>query len=191
MTQERKLTDDIEAREKFRKIGVVVFIRNLHGQILLTRENKTHDTDGGIVDQYSVLCETSEDGEDWAETLLRGLKEELGDGGENENFVIDPYHSLVGESLFAKDVLARVVVIYYIKDPNQIFSSKGDGETTPLGWFYLHQFDSADVIKRLRPGVRGILNECIKKSVFTPDPFRDFVSLSLDNLRNLSPYYTR
>ena len=56
-----------------------------------------------------MLCETSEDGEGWGETLVRGIKEELGVDYiyQPTLFSIGKKDGYLGETIFVEGVLAR------------------------------------------------------------------------------------
>lgn len=170
---ERKLTSETKS---FRKTGVVIIILNQEGQILTFLETAPRDTDGSSAGNFSVTCETTNPGENWADTVIRGLKEELGgEMAESGVLYMDPDSSFLGESLFSPNVLARVVVLYYTPYDNQILNADGDGETIVVGWA------SPNELLRypLRPGVKKILQECLANGCFPTRPSLDTKLLPL------------
>lgn len=187
---ERILSGEREVAERYRKVGVVVFVFNNREEILLLEERgKAHDTDGARIGDFSVICETANHGEDWAENIVRGIQEELGtEVLESGRFAVDTQRCFIGESVFGPDVLARVAVLHYMGNPNDIFSATGDGEVAVVGW----QKQQELLNYPLRSGVRKILEECIKGGHFKniARTQNQLVPLSLDSLRATGPTCT-
>lgn len=184
---ERKLSQDVEIAEHYRKVGVVVFIFNNHGELLLLQERgKVHDTDGAKTGDFSVICETANPKEDWAANVVRGIQEELGQEVlATGRFAVDPQRCFVGESIFGPGVLARVAILHYIGEPDDLLSASGDGEVVVVGW----QKPQELLKYPLRSGVRKILKECINGREFREvDAAHDrLVPLSLGTLRATMP----
>ncbi len=180
---ERRLSTDREARERYQKVGVVVFILNELGEVLVVRENSANLDTGKRVGEYGVICETSNGGETWEETVIRGLGQELGIEPDQVStfFRVSPDESFLGESPFVDGVLARVVAIRWVGQAD-FTSFSGDGEVSIVGWekpgnlpFY-----------RLRAGVRKILGECLEGRVLARTgsiPQENLLPLSVDSLR--------
>ncbi len=154
-----KLSPQEEVKELYKKIGVVVFILNSRGQILVLQENKVNPETAKVAGEFSVLCETSEGDESWSETVVRGLKEELGLGTDQifEHFDLDPEKCFLGETLFVDGVLARLVLARYKGPDDLFFSLSGDGEVNVIGWENPENLCAFD----LRVGVRKVLSECL------------------------------
>jgi|SRR3989344_4059173 len=183
MLTERRISQGIETREAYRKVGAVVFIQNTQGQLLLLQEQgKTHDTDGAKDGDYSVVCETGILGEDWASNVMRGIEEELGPAiAASGHLAIDPNQCFVGESVFSPGVLARVVILHYQGNPTNTLRIAGDGEVTVAGWE-----DPGKILQfPLRSGVRKILQECLQEGLFDrlDASGQGLLPLSLENLR--------
>lgn len=166
---------------------MVVFIFNNRGETLLLQERgKIHDTDGAKVGDFSVVCETANPGEDWAANVVRGIKEELGfevlTAGQ---FAVDPEKCFIGESVFGPRVLARVAILHYAGEPNDLLTAYGDGEVVVVGWRKPEELLSYP----LRSGVRKILAECINGGEFGEVAAASdrLVPLSLGNLRATMP----
>lgn len=159
---ERRLTSFQEAKEKYRKTGVVVFVLNQEGNALVVRENSEESVTGKEKGSLGVICETSQEGEGWEGTVIRGLKEELGiDSRQTSNIKIDPEHCFLGESLFVEGVLARVAIVHWVGNDDVLLSASGDGEVTPVGWE-----KPKDLVSRpLREGVKKILQECLDEGL--------------------------
>ncbi len=175
---ERKISSDIEIKEKYQKVGVVIFVLNKDGEILLLRENTQNTVTGKTPGEYGVVCETSQEAEDWKETVIRGFKEELGIDPEVDDILkIDPKSSFLGETLFVEGVLARALVVYWTKEKDMIFSFVGDGEIEIVGWKHIEDFSSYN----LRTGVRNVLQSCLKHNLL-----QDRLHFSEENLLPLS-----
>lgn len=173
---EKVLTPDSEIRQRYAKAGVVAFVKNSSGQILLLQEKQTKRETGKNSGDISVLCETSEDGESWGETLIRGIKEELG-----VNYILQPTlfgiskeDGYLGEIVFVKGVLARVAVVHFI-GPTDLFVPETDlGEVEVVGW----EIPAKLANYSLRVGVRNVWNEC-QDIVSAESRFNDLWPLSL------------
>lgn len=184
---ERILSRDLEVAELYRKVGAVVFVFNNRGETLLLQERgKVHDTDGAKTGDFSVICETANPGEDWAANVVRGIREELGQEAlATGRFAVDPKRCFVGESVFGPGVLARVAILHYTGEPNDLLSAEGDGEVLVVGW----QKPEELLRYPLRSGVRKILAECINGGEFGEVDAADgrLVPLSLGTLRATMP----
>jgi len=146
-----------EVKEKCEKRGVVAFIFNRKGEVLLVRENSGRKDTGGIEGSYGVICETANEGETCWQTFRRGVLEELGlDPQQMVLFRIDPEGSFLGETLFMEGVLAQVVAVGWTGDESTLLSTQGDGEVTPVGWVRTENLANY----QLRPGVRNVLEAC-------------------------------
>jgi len=180
---ERKISSSQEIKEKYQKSGIVIFIMSQEGEILLVKENTANPTTGREIGNYGVICETSRENEDWEETVIRGIKEELGIDPEIENsyLKIDPKNCFLGESLFVDGVLARVVVAKWIGDKDDISFVKNDGEVSVVGWEKPENLLSYP----LRNGVRKILGECLREGLLKEDYLNIHESLSSLSVNNL------
>lgn len=180
---ERRLSSDEEVREKYQKVGVVIFVSNLKGEILVVQEHLDFPETQIKPGDYSVVCEASMEGEGWEETVIRGLTEELGFGKPEleEHFKFDPETSFLGEGLFLDDVLARVIVVYYTGDLGTLLSKTGDGEVTVVSWEQPQNLISY----HLRTGVRRILSECLRDNLLENlerPSTKGLIPLTLENL---------
>ncbi|MBI2268312.1 MAG: NUDIX hydrolase [Candidatus Blackburnbacteria bacterium] len=183
---ERKLSRSSELEKHYRKIGAVLFIVNNQGEMLLVQENRVHDTDGGQIGNFSVVCETAERGEDWASNVIRGIQEELGpEVLANGHLAVNPDKCFLGESVFGPGVLARVVILHYTGEPNSLIGTSGDGEVVAVGWRKPQEL----LEYPLRPGVKKILEGCIIDGSFENliSPTNKLVPLSLDSLKATEP----
>lgn len=180
MAIEQKLTPENIIKLRYQKVGVVVFIVNDEREILLLRENtfKTStDKHGG---EYGVLCETSNNEEGWIETMMRGIKEELGidDQRANELLKIDPDNTFLGEGLFVDGVLARVCIVSWNGPKEEALKLSGDGEVEIIGWKGIESLTSFN----LRSGVRNILGQCLEQNLLDVGQFNFLLPLSIANL---------
>lgn len=185
---ERKVSTTSEARERYRKSGVVVFIFNPNQEVLLIEENTAKAETDKKKGTVGTICGTSENGENWEQTLIRELSEELGLNQEqiHDNFVIDQNNCYLGECLFVDDVLARVISVFCL-NPSVITNniSAGDGEVSLVGWEKIENL----IHYPLRSGVKNVLSNCEESSAFSFIQTIDassLVELSLDNLYRLS-----
>lgn len=156
---EKVLTPDSEVRQKYAKMGVVAFIKNPDGQVLLLQEKQTKRETGKNSGDVSVLCETSENGESWGETLVRGIKEELDVDYIHQStlFGISNKFGYLGETIFVERVLARVAVVHFV-GPVDYFAPGTDlGEVAVIGWESPNKLAEYN----LRLGVRNVLNKCL------------------------------
>ena len=186
---ERKISSSQEIKEKYQKSGIVIFIMSQEGEILLVKENTANPTTGREIGNYGVICETSNENEDWETTTIRGLKEELGidPGIENNYLKIDPKNCFLGESLFVDGVLARVVVTRWMGDKEKISSLTNDGEISIVGWEKPENLFSYP----LRVGVKKVLEECLQEGLLktnsqTINNNESFLSLSVNNLKQIA-----
>lgn len=173
---EKVLTPDSEVRQKYAKIGVVAFIKNHDGQVLLLQEKQTKRETGKNNGDISVLCETSEDGESWEKTLVRGVKEELCIDYLFQPLLlgIDRDRSYLGETMFVERVLARVVIVHFLGPDDYFIPGIDLGEVKVVGW------ESPDKMAdySLRTGVRNVLSECLD-SVLEENRSNDLWPLSI------------
>lgn len=180
---ERRLSNQEEIGEKFPTTGVVVFIFNEDLEVLVLQENHSKIATGKELGNYGVLCETTEAGETWEETLIRGLEEELGvDQDQISSFFINPNYCFLGESMFTDGVLARVAAIFWAGNIEELLLTKGDGEVTVIGWEKPTNLQNYN----LRTGVRKVLQECLSEKIFPQDLrtlSENFIPLSLNNLK--------
>ncbi len=161
---ERQLSNEVELREKYKTLGVVLFIFNNEGQVLTTIENLDYPETEIKPGQFSVICESAEVGETCQNTVIRGLQEELGlTVKEIEKiFKVNPESSYVGEVQFLESAYARVTAIFCFADINQLRGKSMDGEIEIFGWLYPEELLSRD----LRTGVRNVLQVCLNQNVF-------------------------
>lgn len=184
---ERRLSSPQEIKEKYFKVGVVIFVFNQKGEVLLVRENLTELSTGKKSGDLSVICETSEEKESWEESVIRGLKEELGiDFREGNNFFqINPRRCFLGESVFMNGILVRVVTIHWSGEDKVLLSAVGDGEVSVVGWEKPENLLSYP----LRIGVRKVLQECLDEGLIgrNIEDFsrKNFLPLSISNLKQI------
>lgn len=180
MTIERRLTSDGLTKLIYRKVGVVVFIANDEGEILLLQENTSKTSTGKYGGEYGVLCETSNDGEDWIRTMMRGLEEELGVNAQkaNELLRIDPDNTFLGEGLFVEGVLARVCIVSWVGSKKEALKLSGDGEVKVVGWERTENLAPFN----LRRGVRNILDQCLEQNLLDVEKFNFLLPLSIASL---------
>ena len=180
MAIEKRLTPEITAKFLYQKVGVVVFIINDEGEVLLLREKTSKTSTAKQAGEYGVLCETSEDGESWVETTMRGLREELGvdDQRASELLKVDPCNTFLGEGLFVEGVLARVCVVSWNGTKDEALKLSGDEEVEIVGWENVENLSAHN----LRPGVRNILGQCLKQDLLNMDRFNFLIPLSVANL---------
>jgi len=173
---EKILTPDFEVQQKYTKVGVVAFIKNTDGRVLLLQERQTKRETGKNSGDVSVLCETSEDRENWGETLMRGIKEELDIDYVYQPtlFSISKKDGYLGETIFVEGVLARVAVVHFV-GPTDLFVPGTDlGEVKVVGW----EVPTKLVDHSLRVGVRNVLGECLD-SVIEKSGSNDLWPLSI------------
>jgi hypothetical protein len=180
MAIEKRLTPEAIAKLSYQKIGVVVFIVNDEGEVLLLQENTSKMSTGKQSGEYGVLCETSDDGESWMETMLRGFREELGinDQKASELLKIDSDNTFLGEGLFLERVLARVCVVGWNGSKEGALRLSGDGEVKVNGWEKIDNLASF----KLRRGVRNILDQCLEQNLLNLERFNFLLPLSIANL---------
>ncbi|MCK4588563.1 NUDIX hydrolase [Candidatus Woesebacteria bacterium] len=180
---ERCLSNNEEIKEKYQEVGVVVFVFNEEGEILVIKENTQNLVTRKNVGDYGVICETTKEGESWEETVMRGLEEELGLAHAElaSIFEINPEHCFLGESLFVESVLARVVVVHLVEMELPL----GDvnvSEISVIGWEKSENLLSY----QLRAGVRNVLQKCLEMDLLQKESLvgkKDFLPLSVENLR--------
>lgn len=181
---ERRLSSPEEIAEKYNKVGLVVFVINQDGEVLVVRENLSSENGvRKIKGEFGVPSETSEGDESWEETVLRGLEEEIGKVPLDKFYVVNPKGSFLGESLFVEGVLARVVVLHWQGDKEEVFSKVEDGEVSVVGW---QRAENLLRNPKLRQGVRRILQECLDNGAFDGVEGiaqNELLPLSLENLR--------
>ena len=64
---ERKTSSDTEISVNYKKYGVVLFIFGESGNVLVLKEKTSNPENEKLAGNLSVLCETSETGENWKE----------------------------------------------------------------------------------------------------------------------------
>lgn len=161
---------------EYRKEGVVVFVFNTRGEVLVVQENGHNGDTGKSSGQRGVICETARDGEDWFATVDRGLAEELGiDGQQSRSGSL-----FLGQTAFLPHVLARVAAVVWTGEPDALLRVRGDGEVVPLGWFSLETFYQTE---NLRPGVKRVLEACRQKG--TLEMFREIAMAHHNGKTNL------
>jgi len=161
---ERRLSPPEEIEEKYKKVGVVIFIFSKDGEILVVREEESSGNGvRKIKGEFGVPSETSEEGESWEETVIRGLGEEIRKAPLDKFYAVDPEGSFLGESLFVEGVLARVVILHWRGNKNEGLSGIGDGEVTMRGWGKAEKLVEYPL---LRQGVKKILRECLNNGAF-------------------------
>lgn len=176
-----RLTVPPEVKDKCFKQGVVVFIFNSQQEILVVKENSSKPETKKNLGEFGVICETSLKGEDWVETTLRALKEELGidPQGRRGLFMVNPLKVYLGESLFVDGVLAQVVVLYWRGTNEEIFQQQGGGEVCVVGWKRTDEL----LLLPLREGVRRVLINCLEQRVFNENQPVSFVEFLSENLK--------
>ncbi len=177
---EKVLTSDSEVRQRYAKVGVVAFIKNPNGQVLLLQESQTKRETGKNSGDVSVLCETSENGESWRETLVRGIKEELDIDYVYQPtlFGISKKDGYLGETLFVEGVLARVAVVHFVGQTDLFVPGTDLGEVKVVGW----EVPAKLVDHSLRVGVRNVLSKCLD-SVIEKGGSNDLWPLSIAYLQ--------
>lgn len=173
--------------EAYRKTGVVIFLFNREGEVLLLRETFSEQETRKEAGQYGVVCETSEPGEGWEHTVMRGFAEELGINPSKHQGVLKvAASSFLGETTFVEGVLARVVVVYWDHDKEAItLLTQATDEVEIVGWEKLENLPSYN----LREGVRNVLNACEdgnllkKRSVSGRE---ELTPLSVESLRKVA-----
>jgi hypothetical protein len=185
---ERRLTSDVELKDKYTKVGVVILIFDNEGKLLTIRENQNDDGAVKKAGDLGVVCETSEPGEAWQVTVLRGIKEELGLNEVDiaKSIKMDPDQNFLGECVFVDGVLARVVA--FVGDNKNIVPESAESckEVSLVGWKSMEELLEAD---NLRLGVRNVLNSLIDSKqnyLATEKPTKYLVPLTLDNLKMFS-----
>jgi len=185
---ERCISSPQEIAERYKKVGVVIFLVNSEGKILLVQEHSENPNTGKESGTLGVICETSREGERWEETVVRGLSEELGidPGVEKEVFMIDPEGCFLGETLFIEGVLARVIVIHWRGDDRELFSAKGDGEISIVGWERPAFLISSPL--KIRRGVEKVIQECLAGGLLEGLTFNRGIlkPLSVTNLEEIT-----
>ena len=178
---ENIISSEERIAELYRKHGVVVFIFNPNGNVLVTQETMSRESTGKSVGDYGVLCETTEPGEFVATTVVRGVSEELGveEIQQAAMFTFNPENCYLGETMFIEGVLARVFVLHanesYDFRPNQEFSD----EIEIAGWFNLQELSDL----QLRPGVKNVLEDMSNSGLqLEAVTLEDPVPLTRDNL---------
>lgn len=163
MPIEKKLTPSYEIKEKYKKVGVVAFVINDDGEVLVVQENSSKVSTAKEAGECGVLCETSEGDESWMETLMRGFREELGIDGQkaSELLRIDSDNNFLGEGLFVEGILARVCTVSWRGPKEEALKLSGDGEVSVVGWLRIEDLSALN----LRPGVRNILNQCLEQDL--------------------------
>lgn len=182
---ENTLSSQERVAELYTKHGVVVFVFDPKGNILVMREKSEGESTGKYPGDYSVVCETTEPGEFASSTVIRGIKEELGVVEEQQAdiFSINPENCYLGETVFIEGVLARVFVLH--SNDSHVFtpSSEFSDEVEVVGW---HTPDEISDLK-LRTGVRNVLKDITECGITIGQRPTDGGSLPLtrENLLNV------
>lgn len=154
-SSELSLSKEREAAIKF---GVIVFILDDQNRVLTIKELGDKKSTAKVACEYSVICETREPNEDWAENLLRGLEEELGISRDRFPGLLDFSEAAVWEAGFVAGVWATVVIIICKNSDlllELIGSHTSPDEVEVTGWKSLDEFKSLN----LRRGVRNVLGK--------------------------------
>src|SRR3990167_2429566 len=155
---EKHLSSQEEIAEKYFKVGIVVFVFNNNGEVLIVQETRSNEMTGKLSEDYGTICETSEAGEGWEDTLIRSFKEELGiDPEQEDRLKVDLANCFLGENIFIDGILARVVTVFWTGDPEDLLLAEGDGEIEVVGWEKPENLLNYP----LRTGVRNISQECL------------------------------
>jgi len=163
-------------RGEYLKNGVVVFVFNFKGEVLVVEENTHNGDTGKSLGQRGVICETARFGEDWFATVDRGLAEELGIDGQQPR----SGSLFLGQTAFLPGVLARVAALVWTGKEGALLTAKGDGEVTPIGWFNL---EALYQMENLRPGVKNVLDACRQRK--TLEMFREIAMAHHNGKTNL------
>lgn len=154
---EMQLTPSQEFRQAT-VFGCVTFIRNPEGQILTFKELEDKPRTGKRIGDFSVLCETREEGESALTNMARGLHEELGIGYDQIESVLDVKNIQTWETGFMPGVWGDVFLVDCINQPllDSIIGSarKPDGVEI-VGWKTPEEFINSPV----RVGVRNIIDK--------------------------------
>ncbi|PJE67218.1 hypothetical protein COU95_03690 [Candidatus Shapirobacteria bacterium CG10_big_fil_rev_8_21_14_0_10_40_9] len=187
---ERRLSSPQEIRERYQKVGVVIFVLNQEGEVLVVRERSPNLITGKESGDFGVVCETSKEGEGWEETVIRGLTEELGINPQEmeDVFRIDTERCFLGESLFVEGVLARVVVVHWKGEKEMPLSMADNNEVSVAGWEKPENLLSYS----LRIGVRKILQECLNEGLLEKNFLvseENLLPLSVNNLTRIERFF--
>ncbi|HUC94398.1 MAG TPA: NUDIX domain-containing protein [Candidatus Saccharimonadales bacterium] len=161
---EKRTTPTEVVAELYNHSGVVVFIFDPIGRLLITREKHDKETAYGRgslrkPDQLGLFTETREIGEHWVDTFFRGLYEEFGlDDDQIQSLLeLDLSQSFIGETKFRESCLASVLQIK-CKDPQLFLNTiKPNTEIDVIGWISPDFFLKAS--KNIRFGVKKVLGE--------------------------------
>lgn len=166
---ERIVTSPKDVERKYNFSGVVVFVFDLKGRILVTREKNPKETafkNGTLkkTDQLGVITETREGTEKWQTVVIRGLREELGIiPKENKGLLEVTDDTYIGETLFREGVLATVVRLHCPDTKRLLESIQPSEDLDVLGFFSIESLIKSD---NIRYGVCKILNECLEAGIF-------------------------
>jgi len=163
---EKRTTPTEAVTELYNHSGVVVFIFDSQGRLLITREKHNKETayERGSLrkpDQLGLFTETRESdiNEKWADTILRGLKEEFGfEESDIESLLeLDLSKSYIGETSFRESCLASVLQVK-CKNPQLFLKSiVPNTEIDVIGWISPEHFLKAS--ENIRFGVKKVLGE--------------------------------
>jgi len=187
---EKTITPVEEVEEKYRHSGVVVYIFDQKGRILVTRERHDKETafERGALrkpDQLGIYTETREDGENWQTAFIRGVEEEFGLDKErcSQLFRLDPDNSYLGEALFREGVLATVIQIKCVDTKRFLKEVEPKEELDVIGFLPVPFLRKAE--KNIRYGVKRTLNELIGSNEFGKMAEEDVIPLNKDSLELL------
>jgi isopentenyldiphosphate isomerase len=182
---ENTLSSQERVVELYKKHGVVVFVFDPEGNVLVTREKLEGQSTGKSPGDYSVVCETTEPGEFTSSTVIRGIEEELGVVEEKQAdiFSINPENCYLGESIFIEGVLARVFVLHSNGSYRFTSSSEFSDEVEVVGW---HTPDEIPDLK-LRTGVKNVLKDISESGLTIGQKPTDggLIPLTKENLLNV------
>lgn len=130
-------------------------------KILVVREMTNKPSTGKTAGELSIVCETRDSkSEDIRDTLLRGIKQELGIKGDEIYRYFDRFSEIsMGKCLFTPGTLAHIYKIKCI-DPDGVASKinkYGDGEVKFVGWWSLDQLANPQNGNVVRPGVSNVI----------------------------------
>lgn len=172
---ERRVTLPKEVEKQYDHSGVVAFIFDSKGRILVTREREDKETafERGTPkkpDQLGVITETREPDEIWQTTIIRSFKEELGlDPKEvfGKGLLQVTNNTYIGETLFREGVLATVTQ-WYCPDTEALLKNvKPNPDLDVLGFFQIDMFEKSG---NIRHGVKRVLDEYMDLDIsFVPN----------------------
>ena len=144
-------------REKASRFGVVVFIVDDDNRVLVIQDLTSKSTTARKEGEFSVVCETREEGEDWGLNFVRGLREELGIKNKvNLDSIFDYQKMAVWETGFVDGVFATVAKLRCSNPDKLLEVARGSKEVKVIGWKTREKFEG---MKPRREGVVNIMNK--------------------------------